>query len=164
LLGNRRIAKTGRRIHLQNKPFQILVALLEHWGELVTRDALRQSLWPADRFVDFDNGLNAALSKLREALGDTAEKPRYVETLERRGYGFIATVEEFGTKNSSSLRELEVHRKRIEPDIVIVGIIGKVVYGPECQQVEWITAELLEKENRRSFSIFPASSISTAMG
>src|SRR6266487_6705377 len=81
------LRKNGRRIHLQNKPFQILVALLEQWGELVTREGLRQRLWPADTFVDFDNGLNTALSKLREALGDTAEKPRYIETLERREIG-----------------------------------------------------------------------------
>lgn len=143
------LQKNGRRIHLQNKPFQILVALLEQWGELVTREGLRQRLWPADTFVDFDNGLNTALSKLREALGDTAEKPRYIETLERRGYRFIATVEELGTQNASPLRELEVHKKRIEPDVVLVEILGKVVYGPECQQVEWLTAELLEEGERK---------------
>jgi len=143
------LRKNGRRIHLQNKPFQILVALLEQWGELVTREGLRQRLWPADTFVDFDNGLNTALSKLREALGDTAEKPRYIETLERRGYRFIATVEELGTQNASPLRELEVHKKRIEPDVVLVELLGKVVYGPECQQVEWLTAELLEEGERK---------------
>jgi anti-anti-sigma factor len=143
------LQKNGRRIHLQNKPFQILVALLEHAGELVTREVLQQRLWLADTFVDFDNGLNTALSKLREALGDTTKKPRYIETLERRGYRFIATVEECGTKNSSLLRELEVHRNRIEPDIVLVEIIGKVVYGPECQQVEWLIAELLEEGARK---------------
>jgi len=143
------LQKNGRRIHLQNKPFQILVALLEQWGELVTREGLRQRLWPANTFVDFDNGLNTALSKLREALGDTAEKPRYIETLERRGYRFIATVEEFGTKNASPLRELEVHRTRIELDVVLVEIVGKVVYGPECQQIEWLTAELLEEGERK---------------
>jgi len=143
------LQKNGRRIHLQNKPFQILVALLEQWGELVTRECLRQRLWPANTFVDFDNGLNTALCKLREALGDTAEKPRYIETLERRGYRFIATVEEFGTKKASSLRELEVHKKRMEPDVFLVEIMGKVVYGPECQQIEWLTAELLEEGERK---------------
>src|SRR6266536_3300332 len=102
------LRKNGRRIHLQHKPFQILVALLEQWGKLVTRESLRQRLWPADTFVDFDNGLNTAWIKLREALGETAEKRRYIETLERRGYRFIATVEEFGTQSTSSLRELEV--------------------------------------------------------
>ena len=88
------LRKHGHRVHLQHKPFEVLAALLEHWGKLVTRESLRQRLWPADTFVDFDNGLNTALSKLREALGDTAEKPRYIETLERRGYRFLAPVEE----------------------------------------------------------------------
>jgi|SRR6185436_1367028 anti-anti-sigma factor len=143
------LKKNGRRIHLQNKPFQILVALLEQGGELMTREALRKRLWPTDTFVDFDNGLNTALSKLREALGDTAEKPRYIETLERRGYRFTATVEEFGTNKASLLRELEVHRKHLEPDIVLLEIVGKVVYGPECQQIEWLTAELLQEGERK---------------
>jgi anti-anti-sigma factor len=143
------LGKNGRRIHLQHKPFQILVALLEQCGKLVTRESLRQRLWPADTFVDFDNGLNTALSKLREALGDAAEKPRYIETLERRGYRFVAPVEEFGTQGTRPLRELEVHRKHVEPDVVLVEIEGKVVYGPECQQIEWLTAELLEEGERK---------------
>src|SRR5262245_22627927 len=113
------LRKHGRRVHLQHKPFQILVALLEQSGRLVSRESLRQRLWAADTFVDFDNGLNTALSKLRESLGDTAERPRYIETLERRGYRFLASVEEFGTQPVTPLRELEVQRKRIEPDVVL---------------------------------------------
>src|SRR6476646_8996626 len=143
------LLKNQRRVHLQRRPFQILTALLEQAGRLVTREALRKRLWPTDTFVDFDNGLNTALSKLREALGDTAEKPRYIETLERRGYRFTATVEEFGTNKASLLRELEVHRKHLEPDIVLLEIVGKVVYGPECQQIEWLTAELLQEGERK---------------
>src|SRR5579864_8323126 len=88
------LLRNGRRVHLQRKPFEILAALLEHSGNLVSRENLRQRLWPADTFVDFDNGLNTALSKLREALGDNSEKPRYIETLEGRGYRFLASVEE----------------------------------------------------------------------
>jgi len=148
------LRKNGRSVHLQHKPFQILVVLLEQCGKLVSRDILRQRLWPADTFVDFDNGLNTALSKLREALGETAEKPRYIETLDRRGYRFVATVEEFGTGPRTQLRELEVRRKRIEPDVVLVEILGKVVFGPECQQIEWLTAELLgEGEKKIIFDI-----------
>jgi anti-anti-sigma factor len=143
------LQKNGRRIHLQHKPFQILVALLEQCGKLVSRESLHQRLWASDTFVDFDNGLNTALSKLREALGDTAEKPRYIETFERRGYRFVATVEEFGAHPASRLRELEVQRKRIEPDVVLVEIVGKVVYGPECQQIEWLIAELLEEGEKK---------------
>src|SRR5215467_1955605 len=143
------LRKNGRRVHLQSKPFQILAALLEQCGRLVSRESLRQRLWPADTFVDFDNGLNTALSKLREALGDTAERPRYIETLERRGYRFLAAVAESGTQPATRPRELEVQRKRIEPDVVLVEIVGKLVYGPECQQIEWLTAELLEEGEKK---------------
>src|SRR5712692_3598410 len=87
------LRKHGIKIKLQEQPFQILAMLLEHAGEVVTREDLRERLWPADTFVDFDNGLNAATSKLRQALGDTAENPRFVETLARRGYRFLAPVE-----------------------------------------------------------------------
>ena len=143
------LLKNGRRVHLQRKPFEILTALLEQPGKLVARENLRQRLWPADTFVDFDNGLNTALSKLREALGDTTEKPRYIETLERRGYRFIAPLEEIGPRQPTQQRELEVQRRRIEPDVVLVEIVGKLVYGPECQQIEWLTAELLEEGERK---------------
>lgn len=81
------------RIKLQDQPFQILCLLVERPGELVTRDELRQKLWPADTFVDFDNGLNTAIRKLRDALGDSAEQPRFVETIPRHGYRFIHAVE-----------------------------------------------------------------------
>ena len=87
------LRKRGVRIKLQEQPFQILVLLLERPGEVVTREELRQKLWPADTYVDFDNSLNAATSKLRQALGDTADSPRFVETLARRGYRFLAPVE-----------------------------------------------------------------------
>ena len=87
------LRKKGFKIRLQEKPFQILAALLEHPGELVTRKELQERLWSADTFVDFDGSLNAAVGKVREALGDSAENPRFVETLPRRGYRFIAPVE-----------------------------------------------------------------------
>jgi anti-anti-sigma factor len=143
------LLKSGRRVHLQHKPFQILLALVEQPGRLITRENLRQRLWPADTFVDFDNGLNTALSKLREALGDAAEKPRYIETLERRGYRFVAIVEQIGTEPTTQLRELDVQRRRVEPDVVLIEIAGKVVYGTECRQLEWLTAELLAEGERK---------------
>jgi cholera toxin transcriptional activator len=87
------LRKSGVRIRLQEQPFQILAILLERPGELVTREDLRAKLWPADTFVDFDHGLNTAVNKLREALGDSASSPRYIETLARRGYRFLAPVE-----------------------------------------------------------------------
>jgi len=78
--------KFGTRIRLVGQPFEILAVLLSRPGELVTREELRTRLWPADTFVDFNHGLNAAVNKLREALSDSAENPRYIETLPRRGY------------------------------------------------------------------------------
>jgi DNA-binding winged helix-turn-helix (wHTH) protein len=87
------LRKNGARIRLQEQPFQILAILLERPGGVVTREELRQKLWPADTFVDFDHSLNTAVNKLREALGDSASSPRYVETLARRGYRFLGTVE-----------------------------------------------------------------------
>src|ERR1700743_1991101 len=86
------LRKSGTRIRLQEQPFQVLTVLLERPGEVVSREDLRQKLWPADTFVDFDHSLNTAVNKLREALGDSASSPRFVETLARRGYRFIAPV------------------------------------------------------------------------
>jgi len=87
------LRKNGKLIRLQGQPFQVLVALLENTGRVVTRDDLRQRIWPADTFVDFDHSLNTAVNKIRESLGDSASSPRFVETLARRGYRFIAPVD-----------------------------------------------------------------------
>src|SRR6266568_2156382 len=86
------LRKRGVRIKLQEQPFQILCLLLDHSGQVVTREELRQKLWPAHTFVDFDRSLNKAMTKLRFALGDSAESPRYVETIPRHGYRFLAPV------------------------------------------------------------------------
>jgi len=86
------LRKNGLRIRLQQQPFQVLAMLLEHPGELVGREEIQKRLWPADTFVDFDHGLNKAINKIREALGDSAESPRFVETVARRGYRFLAEV------------------------------------------------------------------------
>src|SRR5882757_6063133 len=86
------LRKQGMRIKLQDQPFHVLAVLLQHPGEVVTREELRSQNWPADTFVDFDNSLNTAINKLREALGDSADSPRFIETLPRRGYRFIAPV------------------------------------------------------------------------
>jgi TolB-like protein/DNA-binding winged helix-turn-helix (wHTH) protein/Flp pilus assembly protein TadD len=85
--------KHGSRVRLQDQPFQVLRTLLERRGEVVTRDELKQKLWPGNTIVDFDDGLNTAVKKIRDLLGDSAEQPRYIETIPRRGYRFIATEE-----------------------------------------------------------------------
>ena len=86
------LRRNGTKIRVQEQPFQVLAVLLERPGELVTRDELQKRLWPADTFVDFDHSLNTAVNKLREALADTAANPRFVQTVARRGYRFIAPV------------------------------------------------------------------------
>jgi DNA-binding winged helix-turn-helix (wHTH) protein/dipeptidyl aminopeptidase/acylaminoacyl peptidase len=83
----------GQKVKLQEQPLQVLAALLERPGEMVTREELRSKLWPADTFVDFDHSLNAAIKRLRDALGESAETPIFVETVARRGYRFIAPVD-----------------------------------------------------------------------
>jgi DNA-binding winged helix-turn-helix (wHTH) protein len=87
------LRKSGAKLRLQEQPFQVLAFLLERAGDVVTREELRQKLWPADTFVDFDHSLNTAVNKLRETLGDSASSPRYIETMARRGYRFIAPVQ-----------------------------------------------------------------------
>ena len=89
------LRRSGLKVKLQEQPLQVLAVLLEHPGEVVTREELRTKLWPADTFVDFDHGLNAAVGRLRDALGDSAETPRFVETVARRGYRFTAPVQGF---------------------------------------------------------------------
>ena len=85
--------RLGNRVRIQQLPFQLLVVLLQHAGELVTREELSQQVWPANTFVDFDHGLAVAVHKLRDALGDSSDQPRFVETVGRRGYRFLLPVE-----------------------------------------------------------------------
>ena len=93
--------RAGRKIKLQVQPFHVLAMLLEHPGEVVAREDLQNRLWPADTFVDFDHSLNTAIKKLRQALSDDKKKPRFIETLPKRGYRFIGTLKE--------------NRERVEP-------------------------------------------------
>jgi len=99
------LRQRGQKVKLQEQPFQILVALLERPGELVTREELHSKLWPADTFVDFDHGLNAAVKRLRDALGESAERPIFVETVARRGYRFIGNVEQSGATSPDLSRQ-----------------------------------------------------------
>jgi DNA-binding winged helix-turn-helix (wHTH) protein len=96
------LRKNGAKLRLQEQPFRVLALLLERTGDVVTREEIRQKLWPADTFVDFDHSLNTAVNKLREVLGDSASSPRYIETLARRGYRFIAPVQTEDSQDSSS--------------------------------------------------------------
>src|SRR5438105_3421151 len=93
------LRQRGQKVKLQEQPLQVLAALLERPGKLVSREELRSKLWPADTFVDFDHSLNAAVKRLRDALGESADAPVFIETLARRGYRFIAPVNVAGAES-----------------------------------------------------------------
>src|SRR6184192_1616992 len=97
------LRKDDSRVRVPDQSMEILKALVERPGELVTREQLRERLWPSDTFVDFEHGLNAAVRRLREALGDSAEEPRLIETIPRRGYRFIAPLDEHPPVSAGSL-------------------------------------------------------------
>src|SRR6266851_1289344 len=96
----------GQKVKLQEQPFQVLATLLERPGEIVTREELRSRLWPEDTFVDFDHSLNAAIKRLRDSLGESAEAPVFIETLARRGYRFIAPVNGSSPSNGTEITPL----------------------------------------------------------
>jgi TolB-like protein/DNA-binding winged helix-turn-helix (wHTH) protein/tetratricopeptide (TPR) repeat protein len=119
------LRKHGLRIRLQEQPFQVLATLLEHPGEVVTREDLQKKLWPADTFVDFDHGLNKAISKIREALHDSAESPRFVETVARRGYRFLAEVKVAdlaAVRGSDLATQLHPGDDTVEPAFPVDGV------------------------------------------
>src|SRR5712671_4957271 len=116
------LRKQGVRVKLQEQPFQVLTVLLQCPGEVVTREELRNQNWPADTFVDFDNSLNTAINKLREALGDSAESPRFIETLPRRGYRFIAPVTEVDGTTKASATNVSLAGPRCSRKIVMTAV------------------------------------------
>src|SRR3989454_1715345 len=119
------LRKSGARIKLQEQPFQILVMLLERPGDVLTREELRQKLWPADTFVDFDNGLNTAIKKLRDTLGDSADSPRFIETLPKRGYRFIYPVNGARAPAEVQARRMTWWRARwVVGSLGIVAVLG----------------------------------------
>jgi DNA-binding winged helix-turn-helix (wHTH) protein len=130
------LRKQGVRIKLQEQPFHVLTVLLQRPGEVITREELRNQNWPADTFVDFDNSLNTAINKLREALGDSADNPRFIETLPRRGYRFIAPVTRvngtaIGTAAGVSAAARPSSRKMVSAVAVVAlaaGIVGGLIW------------------------------------
>jgi DNA-binding winged helix-turn-helix (wHTH) protein len=124
-LDTRELRQRGQKVKLQEQPLQILAALLERPGELVTREELRNKLWPADTFVDFDHSLNAAIKRLRDALGESAERPIFVETVARRGYRFIGNVE-LPAANPSGRSDLDGMKRDAETG----RIASKVLSSP----------------------------------
>src|SRR5579864_3509677 len=99
------LRKHGVKLRLQGQPLQVLATLLKRAGDLVTREELRAEIWPADTFVDFDHSLHNAIARIREALGDSADSPRFIETLPRRGYRFIQRVNGVHAMSPDATRE-----------------------------------------------------------
>jgi DNA-binding winged helix-turn-helix (wHTH) protein/Tol biopolymer transport system component len=119
------LRRNGSRVKLQEQPFQILTLLLDRPGEVITREELRSELWPADTFVDFDHSLNAAVRRLRDALGDAAENPRFIETVARRGYRFVAPVD--GARQEPARPAIRRRRWPIAIGIGMVLLAGVVI-------------------------------------
>jgi DNA-binding winged helix-turn-helix (wHTH) protein/Tol biopolymer transport system component len=123
------LSKSGLRVRLQEQPFQILVMLLERPGELVTREQIGQRLWSANTYVEFDDGLNTAVKKLRIALGDVADNPRFIETVPRKGYRFIAPV----TSGSASPVPVAVTTHVVSPEVLGQDVIAAVEPRPRVK-------------------------------
>ncbi len=143
------LRRSGLRLSLQDQPFRILALLVQRPGELVTRERLREALWPGDVFVDVEHGLNVGIAKLRRALGDVAEAPHYVETLERRGYRFMAAVEAIDardlarTTSSAEVRSVDV---TIGDDSVSLGE-GVHMIGRDPHGAIWIDSTLVSRRH-----------------
>ncbi len=123
------LRKQGVRIKLQEQPLRVLTVLLQCPGEVVTREALRTSIWPADTFVDFDNSLNTSINKLREALGDSADNPRFIETLPRRGYRFIAPVTSDDAKTPSTGATSDGRSQKLRLPAAMLVVVAALVAG-----------------------------------
>ena len=150
------LRKRGVRVRLQEQPFQILALLLERAGDLVTREELRQRLWSDEVFVDFEQGLNNAVAKVRTVLGDSADSPHFVETLERRGYRFIASVEwaDTGPATPSSRQESPVQATSTFVRVTIgdktMAIAeGTHVIGRDPAASIWIDSALVSRQHAR---------------
>jgi len=123
------LRKQGKRIKLQEQPLLVLKVLLGRPGEIVTRDELRSQIWSADTFVDFDNSLNTSINKLREALGDSADRPRFIETIPRRGYRFIAPVAKVETRGApATTAGVRTRTLSLSVAVVALALLGAGLY------------------------------------
>jgi DNA-binding winged helix-turn-helix (wHTH) protein len=133
------LRRKGVKLALQEQPFQVLAMLVEHAGDLVTREQLRERLWPDVVSIDSDHGVNKAVVKIRRALGDIAESPRYVETLERRGYRFLASVEPIIARPSVEPIDARVETLRLVwTDRTIPLVQGANMIGRDGAALVWI--------------------------
>jgi Tol biopolymer transport system component/DNA-binding winged helix-turn-helix (wHTH) protein len=135
------LRQRGQKVKLQEQPLQVLAALLERPGEMVTREELRGKLWPADTFVDFDHSLNAAIKRLRDALGESADTPIFIETLARRGYRFIGNVE-ITTATPPALSDLEGLKPDTETGRIPTKVSPTSASGPWARKWQFVEAAL----------------------
>src|SRR5207253_459808 len=154
-LETRELFRNGSKIKLQGQPLEILAVLVQHPGRVVTRDDLRRRLWPSDTFVDFEHGLNAAVNRLREALGDSAEEPRLIETIPRRGYRFIAPLDEHPPVSAGS---------RVVKWVAIAGVATTVLLAAVVAFNVGSWRERLfggERQAIRSLAVLPLADLSS---
>jgi TolB-like protein/DNA-binding winged helix-turn-helix (wHTH) protein len=169
------LRKAGTRIKLQQKPFQALELLLEHPGELVERQELRQRLWPAATFLDFDHSVATAIGKLRQALGDCASNPRFIETLGNRGYRFIAPVTELQSDEgcrseqphaavvsaTGAPPELPTQHRRFFRPVTILGILlSGIGFGPFVWHLSPVHSRGSVPVLMQSIAVLPIASLS----
>src|SRR5580704_13685881 len=165
------LRKQGVKVKLQEQPLKILQLLLEHPGEIISRKELRSHIWPEDTFVQFDQGLYSAMARLRDALGDTSESPRYIETVARRGYRFIAQVRLMGgTANSerpTESQQEEAERKTVTLRRLAASLVAGLIGGALLLAVvlifdvagarEWLRARTTPI---RSIAVLPLENLS----
>jgi TolB-like protein/DNA-binding winged helix-turn-helix (wHTH) protein len=161
------LRKRDLKLRLQGQPIEVLAILLQRAGEVVTREEIRAQIWTADTFVDFDHSLHNAIAKLREALGDSAETPRYIETLPRRGYRFIAPVEEVGTQKSepsaenAPIREAPVGVRRPSARLAIaLTLLTLIVIGSGAWLASVYSRRAIAAPPIRSIAVLPLDNFS----
>ena len=143
------LRQRGQKVRLQEQPFQVLAALLERPGELVTREELRSKLWPSDTFVDFDHGLNAAIKRLRDALGESADAPVFIETMARRGYRFIAPVDGGSTSSGIETSAQERPKSSLVGKWIAVALLSSAVIAVLVWarwRYSWRSSEVTERK------------------
>src|SRR5215471_1501930 len=140
----RELRKGGVRVRLQDQPFQILTMLLDRAGDVVTREEIRERLWPNGTFVDFEHSMNAAIKRLRAALGDKAERPKFVETLHRRGYRFIAPMD----SSVVSAKPVEIQAVPSRPRLVVLPFANLGTDTPDYFS-DGLTEEMIMQLGRR---------------
>jgi DNA-binding winged helix-turn-helix (wHTH) protein/Tol biopolymer transport system component len=160
-LEQRELRRSGLRVRLQDQPFQLLAALLERPGEIVTREELRSKLWPGDTFVDFDHSLNAAIKRLRDALGESAETPVFVETIPRRGYRFIGSVNGSSASSGIAIVAVPERGKTFSSrhwiaaallSLIVVGMLAWVAWRLPSRPTQVVERKLTANSSENSVS------------